>query len=120
MNEQAVIHYRDQETMYINVMKDRVTVIFSTLFSDADDVVIGKVFMQVRARVARWCLVLLTCDMGARPSRMCEGATRKPHRCSFHTRTLQRNSQGLKHSAVITSAMLHSVWRLVPIVNIVD
>ena len=48
-NEQAVIHYRDQETMYINFMKDRVTVIFSTLFSDADDVVIGKVFMQARS-----------------------------------------------------------------------
>eukprot|EP00730_Choanoeca_flexa_P002164 TRINITY_DN10938_c0_g1_i3.p1 TRINITY_DN10938_c0_g1~~TRINITY_DN10938_c0_g1_i3.p1 ORF type:complete len:320 (+),score=77.20 TRINITY_DN10938_c0_g1_i3:88-960(+) len=46
MNEQAVLHYRDKETMYINVLKDRVTVIFSTLFSDADDVVIGKVFMQ--------------------------------------------------------------------------
>ena len=42
----AIIHYRDQETMYVSAQKDRVTVIFSTVFSDDDDVVIGKVFMQ--------------------------------------------------------------------------
>ncbi|EDQ89569.1 uncharacterized protein MONBRDRAFT_37027 [Monosiga brevicollis MX1] len=46
IDEKAVLQFRDQETLYINVLKDRVTVIFSTLFSDADDVVIGKVFMQ--------------------------------------------------------------------------
>lgn len=28
--------------------KDRVTVVFSTVFKDDDDVIIGKVFMQVR------------------------------------------------------------------------
>jgi len=44
--ESAMIHYRDQETMYVSAHKDRVTVVFSTLFSDADDVVIGKVFLQ--------------------------------------------------------------------------
>lgn len=32
---------------YVNAQKDRVTVIFSTVFKDDDDVVIGKVFMQV-------------------------------------------------------------------------
>lgn len=42
----AIIHYRDQETMYVSAGKDRVTVIFSTVFMDDDDVVIGKVFMQ--------------------------------------------------------------------------
>lgn len=42
----AVIHHRSQETITVLAMKDRVTVVFSTLFSDADDVVIGKVFMQ--------------------------------------------------------------------------
>lgn len=42
----AIIHYRDQETMYVSAQKDRVTVIFSTVFMDDDDVVIGKVFMQ--------------------------------------------------------------------------
>lgn len=33
--------------------KDRVTVVFSTVFKDDDDVVIGKVFMQVWKR-ASW------------------------------------------------------------------
>ena len=32
---------------YVDAQKDRVTVIFSTIFKDDDDVVIGKVFMQV-------------------------------------------------------------------------
>lgn len=44
--KRAVIHYRDDETMYVHAKKDRVTVIFSTLFKDDDDVIIGKVFMQ--------------------------------------------------------------------------
>ncbi|XP_077129326.1 actin-related protein 2/3 complex subunit 2 [Ranitomeya variabilis] len=42
----AVIHYREDETMYVEAKKDRVTVVFSTVFKDDDDVVIGKVFMQ--------------------------------------------------------------------------
>uniref|UniRef100_A0A8C5P058 Arp2/3 complex 34 kDa subunit n=1 Tax=Jaculus jaculus TaxID=51337 RepID=A0A8C5P058_JACJA len=42
----AVIHYRDDETMYVGSKKDRVTVVFSTVFEDDGDVVIGKVFMQ--------------------------------------------------------------------------
>ncbi|KAL4221899.1 Actin-related protein 2/3 complex subunit 2 [Mactra antiquata] len=44
--ERAVIHYREEETMYVAAQKDRVTVIFSTIFKDDDDVIIGKVFMQ--------------------------------------------------------------------------
>jgi len=32
--------------MYVDARKDRVTVIFSTVFKDDDDIVIGKVFMQ--------------------------------------------------------------------------
>ncbi len=40
------MHYRDRETMYVSAHKDRVTVVFSTLFTDADDVIIGKVFLQ--------------------------------------------------------------------------
>jgi len=44
--QQAVIHYRDDETMYVEAKEDRVTVIFSTIFKDADDVKIGKVFLQ--------------------------------------------------------------------------
>ena len=31
---------------YVSATKDRVTVIFSTVFMDDDDVIIGKVFMQ--------------------------------------------------------------------------
>lgn len=45
-NSRAVIHYREDETMYIESKPDRVTVVFSTIFKDPDDVVIGKVFMQ--------------------------------------------------------------------------
>lgn len=45
-HKRAVIHYRDDETMYVDAQKDRVTVIFSTIFKDDDDVIIGKVFMQ--------------------------------------------------------------------------
>jgi len=44
--KRAVIHYRDDETMYVEAQADRVTVIFSTIFKDEDDIVIGKVFMQ--------------------------------------------------------------------------
>lgn len=45
-HDQAVINYRDDETLYIEAKEDRVTVIFSTIFKDDDDVVYGKVFMQ--------------------------------------------------------------------------
>lgn len=45
-HKRAVIHYRDDETMYVAAQKDRVTVIFSTVFKDADDIIIGKVFLQ--------------------------------------------------------------------------
>lgn len=45
-HKRAVIHYRDDETMYVEAKADRVTVIFSTVFKDPDDVVIGKVFVQ--------------------------------------------------------------------------
>ncbi|KAK2187890.1 hypothetical protein NP493_151g01031 [Ridgeia piscesae] len=45
-HKRAIIHYREDETMYVDAMKDRVTVIFSTVFKDDDDVIIGKVFMQ--------------------------------------------------------------------------
>jgi len=45
-SERAVIHYREGETMYVEAKDDRCTVIFSTVFKDKDDVIIGKVFMQ--------------------------------------------------------------------------
>ncbi|VDM58079.1 unnamed protein product [Angiostrongylus costaricensis] len=44
--QRAVINYREDETMYIEAKADRVTVIFSTIFKDPDDVIIGKVFLQ--------------------------------------------------------------------------
>lgn len=44
--KRAVVHYRDEETMYVEAKADRVTVVFSTIFRDETDVVIGKVFMQ--------------------------------------------------------------------------
>ncbi len=42
----AILHYRPQETMVVAAARDRVTVVFSTIFQDADDVVLGKVFLQ--------------------------------------------------------------------------
>jgi actin related protein 2/3 complex subunit 2 len=47
-NKRAIIHYRDDETMYVDASSDRVIVIFSTVFKDADDNIIGRVFMEVR------------------------------------------------------------------------
>jgi len=44
--EAAIIHYRDDETMYVEAKADRVTVVFSTVFKDDDDIVLGKVFLQ--------------------------------------------------------------------------
>nr|CAG4646327.1 EOG090X07NU [Macrothrix elegans] len=45
-HKRAVIHYRDEETMYVEAKADRVTVVFSTVFRDEDDVILGKVFLQ--------------------------------------------------------------------------
>lgn len=45
-HKRAVIHYRDDETLYVEAKADRVTVVFSTIFKDEDDIIIGKVFMQ--------------------------------------------------------------------------
>lgn len=47
-NKRAIIQYREDETMYVDASADRVVVIFSTIFKDADDNIIGKVFMDVR------------------------------------------------------------------------
>merc|ERR1711902_89806 len=43
---QAVIHNRDDETMYVEAKSDRVTVIFSTIFKDASDIILSEVFMR--------------------------------------------------------------------------
>lgn len=42
----AVVRYHDDEAIYISSKDDRVTVVFSLLFKDPDDIVIGKVFLQ--------------------------------------------------------------------------
>ncbi|THD22565.1 Arp2/3 complex 34 kDa subunit [Fasciola hepatica] len=52
-SKRAVIHYRADETLYVQALADRVTVIFSTVFKDPDDVVIGKVFLQELTEVRR-------------------------------------------------------------------
>lgn len=44
--KRAVIQYREEETMYVEAKNDRVTVVFSTIFKDEDDIVIGKLFLQ--------------------------------------------------------------------------
>jgi actin related protein 2/3 complex subunit 2 len=45
--EMMSLHYRDQEVIYIRAQPDRVTVIFSTVFTEETDRIIGKVFLQV-------------------------------------------------------------------------
>lgn len=45
-HQRAAINYRSDETLYIEAKSDRVTVVFSTIFKDEDDIIIGKVFMQ--------------------------------------------------------------------------
>lgn len=45
-HQRAVIHYRDDETMYVEAKADRVTVIFSTIFKDASDIILSDVFMR--------------------------------------------------------------------------
>ena len=52
-HKRAVIHYRDDETMYVDASADRVIVIFSTVFKDPDDNIIGRVFMEVRDELFR-------------------------------------------------------------------
>jgi actin related protein 2/3 complex subunit 2 len=42
-----VVHYRDQEALYVRAQPDRVTAIFSTVFKDEADQIMGKVFLQV-------------------------------------------------------------------------
>ncbi|EME79107.1 uncharacterized protein MYCFIDRAFT_70735 [Pseudocercospora fijiensis CIRAD86] len=51
--EVRAIHYRDQEAIYIKASHDRVTVIFSTIFSDETDRIYGKVFLQEFADARR-------------------------------------------------------------------
>jgi len=41
------VHYRDEEAIYVQAAPDRVTVIFSTVFREETDRIIGKVFLQV-------------------------------------------------------------------------
>ncbi|VDK35846.1 unnamed protein product [Taenia asiatica] len=50
---QGTIHFRPDETMFVQAMSDRVTVIFSTRFKDPGDVVLGKVFLQEFTEVKR-------------------------------------------------------------------
>jgi len=44
---------------YVEAKKDRVTAIFSTVFRDDDDVIIGKVFMQVSHII--YCISVCVC-----------------------------------------------------------
>lgn len=40
------IAYRNDESIFVKAQKDRVTVLFSTLFKDDTDIIFGKVFLQ--------------------------------------------------------------------------
>ncbi|KAF2756671.1 actin-related protein-like protein 2/3 complex subunit 2 [Pseudovirgaria hyperparasitica] len=44
--EVRAIHYREAEAIFVKASHDRVTVIFSTIFSDETDRIFGKVFLQ--------------------------------------------------------------------------
>ncbi|KAL2119000.1 hypothetical protein VTJ04DRAFT_5959 [Mycothermus thermophilus] len=44
--EVKVIHYREEEAIYVKASHDRVTVIFSTIFREETDRIFGKVFIQ--------------------------------------------------------------------------
>lgn len=46
LTQLMVLNYRDEESIYIQPSFDRVTVIFSTIFKDETDQVLGKVFLQ--------------------------------------------------------------------------
>uniref|UniRef100_A0A0K0FUF5 Arp2/3 complex 34 kDa subunit n=1 Tax=Strongyloides venezuelensis TaxID=75913 RepID=A0A0K0FUF5_STRVS len=46
IKEQAVIHYRDDETLYVEAKQDRVTVIIATQFADPEDAIYGNIFLQ--------------------------------------------------------------------------
>lgn len=45
-HDTVIVPFRSDETMYISQDKDRVTVVFSTLFKDNDDVILGRIFLQ--------------------------------------------------------------------------
>ena len=47
---------------YVDARKDRVTVIFSTVFKDDDDIVIGKVFMQVKLHIDDILQISFSCN----------------------------------------------------------
>ena len=47
-NTAAVVNYRPGESFHVTAQKDRVTVIFSTPFKDEDEIILGKIFLQVR------------------------------------------------------------------------
>ncbi|KIJ30338.1 hypothetical protein M422DRAFT_36626 [Sphaerobolus stellatus SS14] len=46
VGELMAIHYRDEEAIYVQAAHDRVTVIFSTTFTEETDRIFGKVFLQ--------------------------------------------------------------------------
>jgi len=45
-DDTAEIHYRKNESIYLQAAKDRVTVIFTVQFSDPDDAILGEVFLS--------------------------------------------------------------------------
>jgi hypothetical protein len=50
------VHYRDEEAIYIQALEDRVTVIFSTVFQEETDQILGRVFLQVCNPVLFSCI----------------------------------------------------------------
>lgn len=62
--ELMIIHYREEEAIYVQAANDRVTIVISTLFTDETDRVFGKVFLQVSARGPSGCFPSATnCDL---------------------------------------------------------
>lgn len=66
------IPYRGEERTFITSQgKDRVTVVYSINFKDKDDVILGKVFMSVRANVERINLCLKKSELTMRGCANC-------------------------------------------------
>lgn len=81
------IHYRDEEAIYIKASHDRVTVIFSTIFREETDRIFGKVFLQVRPRLASYGT--FTIDHFCRSSSMHEEELYRMLRKSFFAMSLR-------------------------------
>ncbi|CAB1327728.1 unnamed protein product [Coregonus sp. 'balchen'] len=114
--KRAVVHYRDDESMYLEAKKDRVTVVFSTVFKDDDDVILGKVFMQEFKEGRRAILFPRHTNANARDNTINLIHTFRDYlhyhiKCSkayIHTRMRAKTSDFLKGQDVLPLRLVHT------------